>query len=547
MHSDHEWSHPRRIEVQATALLADSESVANMSQWVKVTDELVFLRTDSATGLVEPNDSSLMLRRAALDEIGYWDEVSWGAYAELRGRVMAWTGREVAVVGAVPLSLGRVRPGPADAGRSGLPDLPHRWYEQSSSGWHGDLSRNRKRPRRNPRGDGRQFSVPDAMLPLAQRAEHVDVMYGTDFRFPGGNSTIPANEISTLLDEGLTVGLLQLDSPILAVDPKLHPRIRAIANHANCHVYSTSDAVDADLLIIRHPTVLQYARPEASNISPKTSCLIVNHTPRLRDGSGAVYDLVRCAEIAATIFGPVPSIVPESGVIRDRINEVVPGLALCSFDWPGCLRLTAQPPRHAQPSRKPIIGRHSRDSTEKWPESLDALTAAYPVDGSRKVRILGGAKKTAARDQPELIAAWTVYPHGFRDVNEFLAGIDFWVYFHAETTMESFGMAIAEAMASGAVVILPEYMRATFGPAALYATPHEVQKLIDHYWHEQPDPYRAQSERGIRLAATRFSPEAFLSRVRQLIGTPGPSHSSSSHPEPLCVAIVEFLPVERRQ
>ena len=54
-------------------------------------------------------------------------------------------------------------------------------------------------------------------------------------------------------------------------------------------------------------------------------------------------------------------------------------------------------------------------------------------------------------------------------------------------------MATAEAMASGAVVILPHYMRSTFGSGAIYCKPDEVRHIVDEIW-STPGAYERPSE-----------------------------------------------------
>jgi glycosyltransferase involved in cell wall biosynthesis len=90
--------------------------------------------------------------------------------------------------------------------------------------------------------------------------------------------------------------------------------------------------------------------------------------------------------------------------------------------------------------------------------------------------------------------------------------LDFWVYFHNEQLIESFGIATAEAMAAGLVVILPEYMEPTFGHAAVYAAPQEVVSTLHKYW-DDADLYEAQSARALSYVRQHLSAAALMERI----------------------------------
>ena len=55
-----------------------------------------------------------------------------------------------------------------------------------------------------------------------------------------------------------------------------------------------------------------------------------------------------------------------------------------------CRRLALDRP--GWQSDRPVIGRHSRPSWQKWPNDSQVIKALYPVDGSAIVKILGGAR-----------------------------------------------------------------------------------------------------------------------------------------------------------
>jgi hypothetical protein len=101
----------------------------------------------------------------------------------------------------------------------------------------------------------------------------------------------------------------------------------------------------------------------------------------------------------------------------------------------------------------------------------------------------------------------------------FLATIDFFVYFHHPRWIEAFGCSIAEAMASGAVVVLPPHFRELFGEAATYAEPEQVRTEVLRL-HANPPAFQAQTAIAQELVRARFSQATHQSRVASFVGKP---------------------------
>lgn len=109
IHDSDDWSHPQKIERQVAALQAAPEAKACLSHWVRTTPELVFHRWRVEEGWVYRNISSLMLRRAVVERLGYWDEVRVNADTEYHERLLAVFGDRavIDVLPGVPLAFGR--------------------------------------------------------------------------------------------------------------------------------------------------------------------------------------------------------------------------------------------------------------------------------------------------------------------------------------------------------------------------------------------------------------------------------------------------------
>ncbi|WP_432697904.1 glycosyltransferase [Marinobacterium sp. YM272] len=114
VHDSDDWSHPQKLERQASALVEQASPVACLTWWVRVSDELFFHRWRlDDHGWVYPNISSLMFRREVFEQLGYWDQVRVNADTEYRERIEMAFGNQavVEVLPGVPLSFGRADEG----------------------------------------------------------------------------------------------------------------------------------------------------------------------------------------------------------------------------------------------------------------------------------------------------------------------------------------------------------------------------------------------------------------------------------------------------
>ena len=154
----------------------------------------------------------------------------------------------------------------------------------------------------------------------------------------------------------------------------------------------------------------------------------------------------------------------------------------------------------------------------KWPSTASDLLAAYPDDGSVRVRVLGGIDGVVDVLGYEP-TQWEVLAFGAVSAQEFLAGIDVFVYQHHPDLVEAFGRTILEALASGAIVVVPPHFEALFGTACLYADPSGVMAIVEGLWAD-PLARQRQSEIGFSELRRRFSHAAHVARVNELIGPP---------------------------
>src|SRR5699024_10991781 len=72
-HDDADGSHPEKLATQASALMEDDAIAATTSGHIRTTQDMHFKRINSRPRHRQPNYSSLMFRKSAINELGGWD------------------------------------------------------------------------------------------------------------------------------------------------------------------------------------------------------------------------------------------------------------------------------------------------------------------------------------------------------------------------------------------------------------------------------------------------------------------------------------------
>lgn len=353
-----------------------------------------------------------------------------------------------------------------------------------------------------------------------------DIIIASDFRFPGGTSHSIAEEVEAQRVAGYRTGLAHMNGPLIHTLRPFNPLIRAQIEDGAARLIIGHSA-RARLLVIRHPATAQEALDQLPPLKVEQVVVVANAGPQNIDGR-VHYDPVVVTEGIRERFGIDPIWAPIGPLVRSEITPAIEAEHLLERDWVNIIDVEEWfTPRPAPTGDRPVVGRHSRPSAQKWPASARVLRQVYPTDGSWDVRILGGAGP--AEDLlGTLPPAWQVLPFGAMPPKEFLAGLDFFVYFHDARWVEAFGRTILEAVASGVPAVLPPHFETLFGSAALYAEPHQVRALVNEYW-TNPDRYQAHVAQARESVDARFGHHAHRARLSALLG---PATGSASDAPP---------------
>lgn len=513
IHDDDDWSHGDKIAIQVQHLIDNPSVPGNMSAHVRATDDLKFVRINNNPILTQANFSSLMVHKSVFEKVGPWDNVNRGADSEFRDRIVQYFGKPVEVLIDAPLSFTRTWAGSLTSGEMsrGYVDPSRLLYLAAYTQHHKAVEGTPSQLRQK---QPRPYPVPTTMEP-GNRRKHLgrfDVVFMTDFRFPGGTSSLTLKEIQEASKAGFRVGYIQSDSPLNNPTTPISKTLFRFQFEGLVEQISLEDSADVDLLVIRHPSVVTYLDNASSDLKVTASVLIVNNPPVLPGGTGMVFDLSTCISNVDRLFEHKTQVIAESELTKTLCEAFVPAARLAKSTWPGVVPLSKPTPPDFD--KKPTVGRHSRDHALKWPSSRETFKDAY---SSRdfNTQILGGIDALKEKLGTDIAEGLTTYDFGEKDVHDFLSEVDFWVYFHDDQLTESFGMSIAEAMANGKVVVLPPYLESSFGTGALYAQPSDVSSLIREYWAD-PDSYSQQSQRAQEFVKQHFSPEALIERIDQL-------------------------------
>lgn len=354
-----------------------------------------------------------------------------------------------------------------------------------------------------------------------------DVVIGGDWRLEGGITVAAEHEIRCLAAAKLRVGLLNLASHLSATLRPLDPLLARHVKAKRATLLSAPvQSVSTRLLCLRHPAVIPDSLEKLQGVSADRVLVIVDRAPV--DGAGGlVYDPHVLHALLEQRFPGKVYWAPISGVCRQNLKTAAPDLPVLDFDWINFIYPDEwQGAKRKTPGKIPVIGRHGRAAWDKWPDNRQALFAAYPPTPDIKVRLMGTGDRLLEL-AGQLPSNWTELDWNEVPVPKFLQSLDFFVYYHHSLWVESFGRTILEAIASGCVAILPEYLRQTFGDAAIYAPPERVRAIVSAF-HASRSKYLAQSRLGQRLASEQFGPEAFLSVVRRALASHSPVRAAAA-------------------
>lgn len=523
-----DWSHPEKIETQVKHLENNPKIIANFSQQARATEDLKFYRRGKPGQYIFTNMSSLMFRKEPVfEKVGFWDCVRFAGDSEFLKRVKIIFGeKSVVELPTAPLSFQRQSANSLTAHSAfGFPGYfmgVRKEYAEAHDVFH----RHNPDKLRYEFPQERRFAIPEPMWPTKEEKHdgkrHFDVIIASEFRLLGGTNMSNLEEIKAHKRFGKKTGLVQMSRYDLNSVEEVNLKIREMLDGEDVQLIVYGEKVTCDVLIVRHPPILEEWQRYLPEIEAKQVAVIVNQPPK-RDYSEeglTLYNIPRCVEHLQQYVGQKGIWYPIGPLVREALEqhhgEELEHITLSKEDWVNIIDLEEwRRPARPEKGAKIKIGRHSRNQYVKWPHRKEELLKVYPNSDQYEVRVLGGAS-VPKKMLGELPSNWRVLEFGEVHPKEFLAQLDVFVYYTHPDWVEAFGRVIFEAMAVGVPVVIPPSYEKLFGDAAVYAKTDEVTAKVEELMSND-NIYNAQVEKAFAYVEENFGYSKHAKRLEELL------------------------------
>jgi hypothetical protein len=391
-------------------------------------------------------------------------------------------------------------------------------YSSAYLRWHHLVARGEAQPYRPADGGGRPFAAPGHLTGTDRPGRGYDVVFVADWRFLEGTQLSAVEEIRALAGAGMRVAIAQLES-YRGVHLKRVPLcapVQQLVNTGGVDQVLLGERVDAQLLIVRQATCLQFVTGATSGIRARRALVVADRAPARGDGADHRYTPAVCASAMLRLFEVDPVWCPQDAGVRAALRTLDPALPLTSADLPTVLeRAGWSASRTAATPASPTVGTDLCDAGG-WPADVpDALAVYRGLTGADiRVRLPDRPKYTA-----ELPHDWLAYAAADLGPRPFLHQLDFYLHFPHRRTAELFSRPALEAAGLGCVVVLPERCAALYGDAAVYCEPADVAELI-HRYAANAGLYQEQSRRARAVVSRAHHPGTFVERIAELVRPP---------------------------
>jgi hypothetical protein len=327
-----------------------------------------------------------------------------------------------------------------------------------------------------------------------------------DPRFPGGTSSAVARELYAL------VGAFELEvvfykSSMFRGDT-INPKIDSACMELGIETRWSPSIVKCRNVVFHNPASLKFDADFPIRIVAE-NFIVVAHENFMKPDGEEGFDVAHCLGLLSkATVAKRWSIAPVSNYCRTVVgrwlaqHEVMQSQwSITTANWINiCDFETFEP----NPKPRDRRGRFSRAGFEKF-DTAENMLRQYPPH-AEACKILGA--DSFLLDPKSIPSHWEMLAFGSINVSVFLNDIDFFVYYTHPNLAESFGRVVAEAVASGKLVITDHRLAQSFPEMCIAAESADIDAIIQRYCSNPKDYVAFVKNAQTRLSD--FSSEKFL-------------------------------------
>lgn len=303
-----DWSHPDRLRRQVEFLEANPEIPGVTVAANRTDDNLV--RVALGHNPERRCEVSLMTTRGKALEVGGYLPMRKAADSEFRERLELCAGRPTGWLDE-PLYMIRMSNGSLSRAdfRPGWSHHARRAFWSAYKQWHRSVSVPNLRSGADQTDVSIAHMAPERIAGKEwPRSREYDVCVVADWRGTNPEQRSAKDELKALAGSNMRVAILHLDTPWGNTSDLrgLNPDIQNLINSGDIQRVFADESADVDLMVVRDPACVDYAKAESSAISARAVLMVGYGQPARNEKQLRAYDASHADMMAKIIFGCVP-------------------------------------------------------------------------------------------------------------------------------------------------------------------------------------------------------------------------------------------------
>ena len=330
-----------------------------------------------------------------------------------------------------------------------------------------------------------------------------DVLLIADFTRAGDAGYRIAREIHDYAALGCRVGLLHVASDTSR--SVASPDVEVCVRERRAEIVQEASGTVAKLAIVHGSSSMNNVARPLGGVRADKVVLVHDRKP----------DVTQIGNWMSFNIGEVQW-APTNRWVRSALVGLNMPVPILAEDWRPAGRSLPQRKEAARSSSDTVYGRISVAGAAQWPESAAEVKAIYPTGQGRTFMAMGAPPNSLLNALGNKTRLTLIHPSDMT-VERLLEMPDVFIYFPGLKTPTLPEAAIATAMASGKIVVLPEHLAPHFGPGAIYSEPTAALETVDALLADK-EALENQSREAKRHAAFQFPEAIQRERVQSLLG-----------------------------